>query len=241
MTSAGTARRPALLCVGALTLGFASCAHSIPVLPLPTWELAQSLRPHDVDTRTLCFDADVVDSSELPEAIPYAIARTAFAGDRARTAQRILDEIRTRTSPDFAVLHDLGTYDAGTVSQYWGHGLMTERRVYEQIAELVCWRLAPVSLDLEVRRKDGIVLRTPPRERFDGAELLEGDELLTIDEIPFRFGERWLYSPHWKHLLGLKVGDRVNLVWLRPGVGRMNGSLRVVANGSAWRQLPTLL
>ena len=112
--------------------------------------------------------------------------------------------------------------------------------IMDGVAELVCWRLAPVSLGFQLRTRDGVVLRCPPRDRFDGAELLEGDELLTLDDVPLRYGDRWMFSPHWKRLAELRVGDSVELVWLRPGVGRMNGRLRVVTNDTSWRSLPKL-
>ncbi|MCA8969818.1 MAG: hypothetical protein KDC95_08550 [Planctomycetes bacterium] len=220
--------------------GFCACTSAITIEHLPTFELAQ-MPPAEAGQGAPCFDADRVDPSELPDAVPYAMCHDTIDGDRERTADVLSRALHRETSPDFTTFRDLGSFDAGSISQYWGNGLATERRIYSHVAELIAWRLTPVSLGFELRRADGVAIRVPPKDRFDGEALLEGDEVLSIGDVPVRPGERFFYSPHWRRLLELEVGDRVRIVWLRPGTGRMEGLLRAIEPVKTWRALPSML
>ena len=110
-----------------------------------------------------------MDPSELPDAVPYAMCHDTIDGDRERTADVLSRALHRETSPDFTTFRDLGSFDAGSISQYWGNGLATERRIYSHVAELIAWRLTPVSLGFELRR----FLKNRPSTQFDAYQTLE--------------------------------------------------------------------
>lgn len=234
-----------------LVVATAACTTSLPVERLPTWEAAHAgLAASAVTNPTTssagearlapCFDQNRVDASELPDAVPYAIVSDSFDGDLVVTAKRLSRSLHEETAPDFTTFHDLGTYETGSVSQFWGNGLATERRIYARAAELIAWRLLPAQLGFELRARDGVALRVPPSDRFEGEALLEGDEVLSMNSTPVRPGERWFYSPHWRVLLETEPGEALSMVWLRPGAGRMAGQLRAAPPKRSWPALPAL-
>lgn len=221
-----------------LAWSLASCTSAIPFDRLPAWELAHATR---AKAPIPCFDGNAIDAIDLPQAVPYAVVLDEHTGSADTSNRRLAAALLRQTEPDFIVVQDLGSVDQGTVSQWWGNGLMTERRVFARVREAIAWRVAAVELGFDARPSDGVVLRAPRAALFvNGATLFEGDELLAIDGIPFRFGERLLYSPHWRRILELRPGDTTELVWLRPGHGRMSGRMRPEATTDAWRKLPKL-
>ena len=76
----------------------------------------------------------------------------------------------------------------------------------------------------------GLIERISDPALYD-AGLLEGDTVLTVDGVPFRGMQDDLDHPAWLRLLLLEPGERLRVIHLRPGVGRLESW--IVARPSA--------
>jgi hypothetical protein len=162
----------------------------------------------------LIFRRDSIDSSS-PVSVPYAVI-VATGGDLRDRFVKIRDKA-TQERADIVVLDELEPQYAGTVGMYWGFGVSSAEPVYRGVTRGICCRFAGARLGFSIG-EDNMITAVSADARDSGMQ--EGDKLLSINGDPWG---NWDTPSYSRLYLGLKPGDSVKLVWLRPGVGRMEG------------------
>lgn len=144
--------------------------------------------------------------------------------------------LASKLGADIAWLEDGGSIYAGSTSSYLGFGVSMSTPHYAHVVVGVLYRIGGAALPLACNDA-GMVVTVHDAARRSG--VLEGDSLLSIAGKPVAFGEKWIRSAHHEVLLHAKPGDEVELVWVRPGTGRMAGVVSLLANDRRrYLQLP---
>ena len=205
-----------LLCCSCADIRFHTTA-------LPAFHKAANETPWTGATKI--FDGSSFDEGRFPSMAPYAIISVSGNVARHRLAAAAWPEAK-KMRADVALLHDGAPQYVGSVGNYVGFGVSTSTPVYAQTATVVLYRVCPARTGFRTARDD-VVAYCDPRTKCSESGLLEGDRVLSLNGTPFDVrGE----STYWNAHLDLRPGDRVKIIWLREGVGRMEGLLECVDN-----------
>lgn len=200
-----------------------ACTH-IREHKLPAFEAATALPPR-------CTGAPIWavqdQPANLPAFVPYLVLLGDFHGGSVRQHKAMLrrEAIARDFAPDFLLYEAKGTAYAGSVGQHVGFGIVTSTPVYRPQGSAYCCRLMPISLGFGWNATAQMVIAVTDDARAQSG-IQEGDTVVTIDGFavtPPTQGQ----SPVLAHLLTLKPGDTVDVVWIRPGTGRMSGQVTV--------------
>jgi len=172
-------------------------------------------------------DPPVVMVSAMPEDLPGMVVFASINGDFAniRDAGRQAWYLR-KEADRLGLRPDLLTYEprqaayAGSTSQYLGYGMAMSTPVYRPQGTVHCFRLSPVSLGLKWNSIR--MLTWVAEETRGGAGIQEGDTLLSINGKSIERPASGT-APSEGEILRIQPGDPVSLVWIRPGMGRMEG------------------
>lgn len=195
----------------------------------------QKLPAYDLATKTACaarprlFFAEQVDPQMLPVLCPFLSLEASSRDFANESIKRDLWEKAVEYKADVIVTYDAGPQYAGSIATYWGFGISTSQPLYAYTVRAICYRICPARLGVQTD-ESGMVTVIAPESDLRKAGLLEGDKLLSINGMGFTPGPA-ITSAHWIQLLKLQVGDEVNLVWIRPGAGRMEGIVKAYPNG----------
>lgn len=210
-------------------LALAGCA-SFEEVRLPTFDAAHALEP----TRSEPAFFDVQDlPRDMPLASPYAQVRGDFPSGYSafRKSVGLLDECSDLgIRPDFVVYHAGGITSPGNalqVSPTFSTGgiygfAFSSRPVLRDGATVTCFRLAPVSLGF-LADGNWMVTHVDPAAAPSG--IREGDTVQSIDSADVRGRTPRDVPPCLGAVLTRRPRDEVDLVWIRPGTGRMAGRL----------------
>lgn len=176
----------------------------------------------------------LVELESLPETIGGLVPYTGVNGHGTRSIQQSVEALCLRFEemrwPDVVAYWDAGTRTAGAVSTYMGFGMTMTSPVQENLFGAFGFRLAPTMLGL---RADASAMVTFVEEPVRACGIQEGDTLVTVAGKSFLRGEKWWNSPHYQVLLRSQPGQAVELIWIRPGTGRMSGRLQLMASDRA--------
>jgi hypothetical protein len=162
---------------------------------------------------------------QLPALIPFAIVSALQDGTtRGQVAEHIARKSMETLRPDVIIFYTGQTEYMGSIYSgglYGGFSLP----MYARNIVGVCFRLPRARTGVRLDEK-GMV--TSLAAHAVDAGLLEGDTLISIggrSVTPKDFN-----SPHYFSLLNASEGDEVDVVWIRPGTGRMSGKIRLGPN-----------
>ena len=159
----------------------------------------------------------------LPGCVAYATVHGDFHGGseehHAVLLKRHVNTLGFR--PDFMIYAPQGAAFAGTVSTYVGFGITTSSPTYRPQGMAICFRETGFSTGMVW---DERLMVTELSESARGVGILEGDTLVSIDGASMATPSGQLSAWHLKALQH-KPGDKVAVVWIRPGTGRMEGEL----------------
>ncbi len=206
---------------------------SVHVQKLPAYDAARRLPAHD---RPKLFYAEDVDWSKMPAFAPFALisaGSTSIIPNRESFARSAWSEA-TKLGADVIVISDEDSQIAGYMMYYWGYGITSFHPVERRYVVGTCLKLQPARLGIRQDRT-GMILSVDPKTKECG--ILEGDTLLLIDDVPVTNGAQDLKNYCCK-LLTLQPEQSVSLVWLRPGLGRMEGKVKALANPPAHVNVP---
>lgn len=182
----------------------------------------------------LLFVEDVP-PSDFPALVPYAVIG-ALAGEGSKNlAARAIWRKASAINADVVIVESAGTVYGGSVSQYVGYGAAVSTPVYEHMYRGTCFKLAPFRLGLTFNSKAMVVTASDEARQ---AGVLEGDTLLAVSGLAVEL-EGPAMSPHLDMYRRHKAGDEIELVWIRPGVGRMSGKLRALSNDGSYLDVPS--
>jgi hypothetical protein len=211
------------------------CKAPATMTKLPAFAQAVQAKPA---AEVRCYFAESVDADVLPGLIPYAYLQGAHAGrdDREKKARVIARYARDdlKIAPDLIIFHDNGTNYAGSVSTYWGFGISTSEPIYQASMVGVCYRLAPARAGMRWD-ETGMIVSLSDLARAAG--LLEGDKIVSIAGSVVMFGKAADKSPHIARAMSWHPGEKVEVVWIRPGTGRMSGKVALAENPPIHLQL----
>jgi len=174
-------------------------------------------------------DPPVFNDLAIPEDLPPGACYAAIHGDfpnpglQDHAYSLRAEALKRGFEPDYMLVRDLGASTVGAVSQYVGMGASFSTPVYRHGAVLWCFRLYPSSVGYKCDTNQMLlavdeVLRT-------SAGIQEGDTILSINGKPVKPPQGGT-SPASSMVLKLQPGQDVELVWIRPGTGRMTGKAR---------------
>lgn len=176
----------------------------------------------------------LVDLENLPETIGGLVPYTRVNGHGTRSTEQSVLALCARFEemrwPDVVVYWHGGTVNSGAMSTYMGFGMTLTSPIYENLFGAFGLRLAPTMLGL---RADANAMVTFVEEPVRACGIQEGDTLMTVAGKSFVRGEKWFNSPHYQVLLRNQPGQEVELIWIRPGAGRMSGRLQLMASDRA--------
>lgn len=221
-----TTQRIARACTWALLLGVVpACATArTDVEPLRYFDACTATATPDVKTRA-CGVTEL--PSDRPAMVPYAVVNAVGTKSSSGIRQQIFGRIQLLKWPDLIVFEDRGQIATGSISTHYGWGIWGNQTTYANQVQALAFRLAPVSLGIEIDDNRMVVALSDPA-RASG--ITEGDTVVTVGGKRWERGERWYASPHFELLLEGTPGERVPLVWIRQGTGRMEGEIELQPN-----------
>lgn len=164
-----------------------------------------------------------IDVDSLPMLIPYMEANC-FGG--RRTSEKVRADLILKESikeePDYVIFANTQSYATGSTGVYWGFGISTSQTNYAHKTTARLLRILPSNLGFTFNTEN-IVTSRQSKSVLDSG-LLEGDKILSIDNRPITLKNVRL------KLLKSRPGQKVDLVWIRPGKGRMTGEIELVEN-----------
>lgn len=177
---------------------------------------------------------------EIPdgELVPYERLQIVSEGSFESRVRQLWRE-SLRDMPDAIVCFDEGTILTGATSVYWGFGISSSTPQYGVRSGAILLRECPAFLPIRMNESGLLTLIE------DGAEvsgLVEGDTILSID------GQSVSTSPGWRvsseHVVGrlsLSPGQQVKVIGIRPGTGRVSGTVKAIGNRRRYRKLSSLI
>jgi len=185
-----------------------------------------SKKPADSSPPKLFF-MDDAPAGKLPSLVLFAIIgasvdsmveRDSIARDIWRKADKL--------GADVVLVENA---NVGAVPLYQGLGAATAR-AYRGF----CYKRASFRIGVNWN-KDSLVVACSNEAKASG--LLEGDTLLSVDGLSVQ-SEGNNLAPYFQLNKTIRPGDELTLVWIRPGVGRMEGKMRALENPPIQLQLP---
>lgn len=194
---------------------------STKIRKLPAYDRAVQIQP--VVRKPVALIESQVDLSSLPAMIPYAQITGAAARNSSGKAvfHRILERA-LEEKPDYVLISDKQAFVSGSTGIHWGYGISTSQLTYGARMTATLYRVLPCHLGFTLDEDGVVTSRQSKAARESG--ILEGDRLLSFNNRPAKLPSLGL------SLLSSQPGQIFHLIWLRPGKGRMEGSLKLVEN-----------
>lgn len=226
-------RHYVLLVITALTA--CTATKPWPEIPLPGRVAADALGPHqETKLWPRVFVSDAVKEEALVDLAPFAARSGVYSGFNQEFATQAAVRQVIEFRPD-VILVSLGQPKVTGVSTTlvpWPSPFMPLLPINSTQgatpATAFAMRAMPVRLPFRYNVNTGTVLDVPMREAVEGG-LLEGDTLTTIDGASAIPPKRWAEWEYYARMLARKPGDTVPLEWVRAGVGKMRGTVRLDA------------
>tara|TARA_R110002094_G_scaffold150223_6_gene138683 strand:- start:255 stop:1007 length:753 start_codon:yes stop_codon:yes gene_type:complete len=175
----------------------------------------------------------VIGHQEIPDELPsssvYLRVNGDFAGGTA-TAQalglkkHVTEELGLR--PDFMIYAPGASVYAGSTSQYVGLGMSMSTPHYRPQGSAWCFRIAPAQAGISFE-DNGFVNGLSDDARKSG--ILEGDTLVSLDGKSVKARNQAPAAWNTQKLF-VAIGQEVEVIWIRPGTGRMSGRLVMQEN-----------
>lgn len=191
---------------------------------LSTYDIAMSMVDEDREVDPPAYRASSP-PQDLPRFVPYARLSGSFPfGSSEWQMAKLARESRMRgLRADLLLFRESGSVQTGSFSTYLGLGMAMQEAAYRHLSVAWCCRLSPVETGITIDRS-GLVLAVDARVH-ESSGLQEGDTLLNADGHPVvPVDDVAGFSAFDAALLQMRPGREVQLVWTRPGRGRMDGT-----------------
>jgi hypothetical protein len=126
---------------------------------------------------------------------------------------------------------------AGVVTQPVGFGVSSGYPVHSIPYRVTAYRECASIMPISYARDTGMVLAV--RDAAAAGGIQEGDFLVQIGGVDavFKSFVAWAQSPLQVLRLTWKAGDSVSVAYIRPGVGRIEGAIKVVPSACSYRAI----
>lgn len=178
---------------------------------LPSYAAAMALPSRTAEPTF--FYSHSIDRSNF-DLVPYAEV-IASGGDELARFRKIKKQAEVE-SADIVLFEQRESQYAGSVGVYWGFGVSSAQPVYRGVSAGVFYRFPAASAGITTD-ENRMVLSLSDAARQCGIQ--EGDTLLSAD------GLAWSDASLWRLSLERNPGDEIQVVWIRPGTGRMEGRI----------------
>lgn len=235
-------RLRALFVVVVATL-LASCASPPQIQQLPAYVNGIGLAKPDEPKHPRFFVKSSAPAGAFDDLVPYAQVQglrnladpwTASAVGLARRLIRVM--------PDAMCYFEGAPEVAGVVSTHVGFGVSTGSTVQFAPATLQAFRVAPSRMPFEMHPETDVVVSV--RDKAAVGALTEGDTLTSIGGWNLLSPEPFELSALARRRLELHPGDKLEIEWVRSGVGKMSGYVSMlpvaVAGGGGFAPAPLL-
>lgn len=212
----------------ALGLLFAAClaaCNNFQVLPFESFDAAMS-RAHDAPADPPMY-RESAPPADLPGFVIYAQVNGDFhGGSEGSHLRAFAAEVRERKlAPDFMLYANRGVANVGTVTQHVGFGIYSSSPVYRPQGTVWCCRLAPSSIGMAY---DANQMVTEVEDWARSSGIQEGDTLISLAGATVKPPNQERVAAWATKRLQVLPGDDVRAIWIRPGVGRMEGAIKAV-------------
>lgn len=187
---------------------------------LAAYDAALARRP-----ATAKADPTVLHCNAVPPNLPFSVAYATVHGDfhsAGEEAQALMlrnHAVKVDLAPDFLIYVPQGASYAGSVSTYIGFGVTTSSPTYRPQGMAFCMREVGFATGIRINDQNMV---TEVASEVATSGIQEGDTLVSIAGNSVERVNNQL-SPWQVEALRHKPGDKVKLVWIRPGTGRMSG------------------
>jgi hypothetical protein len=177
--------------------------------------------------------------SVFDELVPFELFLT-HRGDGIPVINSLRVDLKVLISdmPDAVSYLEGASRVDGVVTQHVGFGVSSGYAVRSVPYRLTVYREAEAVMPFTHIRETGMVTTVADTTAAGG--LQEGDFLVQIGGIDavFKSLQSWAQSPLQGLRLSWRPGDSVQVAWIRPGSGRMEGSIRLLPSARSYRSLP---
>lgn len=223
------------LCLLSMGLG-ASCTSAFKVVPLVARDAAAYAARPDVPRMPLVYEEAQVPESVLEELVPFEWCLTS-RGDWIPMPTALRSDLRTLISdmPDAVSYSEGPARVDGVVTQHVGFGVSTGVATRSVPYRLTLYREAEAVMPVSCAQGTGMIIKI--RDAVAAGGMQEGDFLVQVGdvEVLFKSLEDWAQSPLQALRLSWKPGDAVQVAWIRPGTGRMVGSMKLLPSAKSYR------
>lgn len=221
-----------------LVLG-ASCTSAYKVVPLIARDAAAHAARPDAPRMPLVFPEEQVSDLVLEELVPFQWCLTA-RGDWIPMDSSLRSDLKVIISdmPDALSYSEGQARVDGVVSQHVGFGVSTGYSTRSVPYRLTLYREAEAVMPVRCARETGMIVNI--RDAAAAVGMQEGDFLVQIAGIDalFKSDDAWAQSPLQALRLSWKPGDSVQVAWIRPGTGRMEGAMKLLPSAKSYRSSP---
>lgn len=213
---------------------FATACQQTPIKRLPAFERAARIPPK---AATKSVEAESLDASKLPSLVPYAIVSAQTDLGLVQVVNVMLQNLSKQAQPpDLFLVQGTGsTYTGSVYSGGLSGGFSIP--IYKATLAAVAYRIAPCKAGV-TWDESGMITAVADPARACGIQ--EGDRIVSFAGTPVSLGEQWAMSPHYVKIFELKPGEETELVWIRPGTGRMSGKVKLLPNTAIPDDLQTI-
>lgn len=211
-------------CLLALAAALLASCVSADVTTLPAHRLVEE---REMGAYPPLFMLDDVDRGQLPSGIPIGVVQV--RGDSNTGVGSLADRSAAegrKLRAEYVVMERVGRSLelVTTPGPYllFPSSSLANRRTASSVAYLI----APAKLGVHTNALNMVLLIE--NEDLRSAGLMEGDTLLTVDDVLYEPLD--LRSPYLGRQFHWQPGLSVNLTWIRPGTGRMEGTVRLMEN-----------
>ena len=217
-----------------LSVLLSGCASAPQIQPLPARDAAVQIGKPDEPRMPKLFLEDPSNQHVLDELVPYE----QVLSNRMDSAVYVLSfrlEQLIWHMPDAVTYSEGQEQVVGVVSQHVGFGVSTGHAIKAVPYRVVAFREAGAVLPVSFALSTGTVMSVGDPQAAGGIK--EGDILVQVagfGVIEPSF-QSWMRSMLHVSRLGWRAGDEVEAEWIRPGVGKIQGRLRLLANPCTYR------
>jgi len=210
-----------------VAIAFAACAAPPPIQQLPAYVNAIGLAKPDAPKHPKFFAKSSASVATFDDLVPYAQVQTMrnlvdpWTATAANLASRLI-----RVMPDAMCYFEGAPEVAGVVSTHIGFGVSTGSAVQFAPATLQAFRVAPSRMPFEMHPETDVVVSV--RDKAAVGALTEGDTLTSIGGWNLLSPEPFERSALARRRLELQPGDKLEIEWVRSGVGKMRGDVAML-------------
>lgn len=215
----------------------AACAAPPQIQQLPAYGIALGLVDADAPRPPKLFVKGVTPEAVFDDLVPYAqVEGMRNMANTWQSAATALAERLIRVMPDAFCYVEGKPEVAGVVTTHVGFGVSTGSTVQFAPVTMQALRAAPSRMPFELHPETDVVVVV--RDKAAVGAMTEGDTLTSVGGWSVLGPEPYAQSVLARRRLELQPGDKLEIEWVRSGVGKMSGSVQMLPLVREGRAVP---